>query len=72
MKSLNSNKVSETDLFTRYVTPRSFGAGTLRAALGTFLPASHSHGLCQAVQERTQNHPGRAIIREPGEKSGLG
>ena len=24
-----------------------------------------------AVQERTQNHPGRAIIRKPGEKSGL-
>jgi hypothetical protein len=27
--------------------------------------------LCQAVQKRTQNHPGRAIIRKPGEKFGL-
>jgi len=25
-----------------------------------------------AVRKRTQNHPGRVIIRKPGEKSGLG
>jgi hypothetical protein len=72
MKSLNSNKVSEIDLITKCVTPRSFGAGTSQAALGTSLPASHSLQLCQAVQERTQTPPERAIIRKPGEKSGLG
>jgi hypothetical protein len=44
MKSLNSNKVREIDFFTVCFTPRSFGAGTPRAALGTFLPASHSYG----------------------------
>ncbi len=39
MKSLSSNKVGEIDVFTRCFTPRSFGADTPRAALGTFLPA---------------------------------
>jgi hypothetical protein len=68
---LNSNEVSEIDFFTVSFVPRSFGAGTPRALLGTFLPASHSLRLCQAVQERTQNPPGRTIIRKPGEKSGL-
>jgi hypothetical protein len=37
---LNLNKLSEIDFFTVCFTPRSFGAGTPRAALGTFLPAS--------------------------------
>ena len=27
--------------------------------------------VCLSVQKRTQNHPGRTIIRKPGEKSGL-
>ena len=72
MKSLNSNKVSEIDFFTVCLVPRSFGAGTSRGVLGTFLPASHSLQLCLAVQKRTQNPPERAIIRKPGEKSGLG
>ncbi len=72
MKALNSNKLSEIDFFTECLTPRSFGAGTSGAALSTFLPASLKLRLRPAVQKRTQNHPGRAIIRKPGEKSGLG
>ncbi len=72
MKSLNSNKVSEIDLFTMCGTPRSFGAGTSLAAQGASLPASHSLQLCQAFQEGTQNHLQRAVIRKPGGKSGLG
>jgi hypothetical protein len=71
MKALNSNKVSEIDCFTVCFTPRSFGAGTPRAALGTSLPASHGYGPCPVVQERTQNPPERAIIRKPGDNSGL-
>jgi len=70
-KALNSNETSEIDFFTVCFVPRSFGAGTPRAALGTLLPASHSYGLCLAVQKRTQNPPGCTIIRKPGEKSGL-
>jgi hypothetical protein len=68
MKSLNSNNVCEIDFFTVCFTPRSFGAGTPRAALGTFLPASLRLRLCLAVQKRTRNPPGRTIIRKPGEK----
>jgi hypothetical protein len=70
MKALNSNKVSEIDLFTVCFTLRSFGASTPRAALGTSLPASHSYGYAW----RSMNAPrtprdapsSESLVRSPG------
>ena len=40
MKALNSSQVTEIDFYTVFLAPRSFGADTSLAALGTILPAS--------------------------------
>ncbi len=72
MKALNLNKLSEIDFYTVCFTSRSFDAGTSSAALGAFLPASLK---LKAMPGGPETHPepppGRAIIRKPGEKSGL-
>jgi hypothetical protein len=61
------------------VTVCYFGSGTPAAALGTRLPSRDSYGyLCQSrhAPRTTADAPDseirRAIIRKPGEKSGLG
>jgi len=72
MKSLNSNWVSKIDFYTVCFTPRSFGAlARPERPWARFFPPALSLRLCQAVQKRTQNHPERATIRKPGEKSAL-
>jgi hypothetical protein len=70
MKALNSNEIIEIDFYTVCFTPRSFGAGTPRALLGTFLPASHSYGYAR----RSRNAPrtpqdapsSESLMRSPG------
>ena len=74
MKALNSNQVTEIDFYTVFFAPRPFGAGTSLAALGTFLPASHSYGHAW----RSRNAPrtprdapsSESLVRSPGQATG--